>query len=298
MRRRLHHRLNPEERLGNRLRERHVVPEEGFVRARILPIVVLAGIGALARADEPAVARGGRGSTGDRKVVLLELYSSQGCSSCPPAEEFLLDLTKKGFPLDRVVPAAFHVDYWDRLGWKDPFSDARWTKRQHDVGTALKQESLYTPELVWDGRGHGSAPSDASTGLERALRAKPRASLELSAELTAECLAVKGTATPAKGQRLDADLALEVLVLEDGLETKVTAGENKGRTLRETAVVRDQKTALTLAKDSSDPVKFEASFQVPGSWKRDALHVAAVLRAPKTATVWQALDVALVASTP
>ena len=101
-----------------------------------------------------------------------------------------------------------------------------------------------------------------------------------------------------KGDKLDRGLVIEVLVLEDGLTTEVARGENGGRTLRETAVVRDLKVASTLAKESQDPVKFEANFAVPGSWKREALHVSAVLRAPSRGLVWQALDVALVASSP
>ncbi len=243
-----------------------------------------------------ATKRAGHGVARDRKVVLLELYSSQGCSSCPPAEELLAELPARGFPRDRVVAAGFHVDYWDRLGWKDPFASERWTKRQTEIGTALRQENLYTPELVWDGRGHGSSPDDARAALEGLLRARPRASLDLDAVLDGTSLAVRGTVAPAERGQLDAGLAIEVLVLEDGLTTRVERGENRGRTLREADVVRDLVVARTIEKASRDPVPFEASFTVPASWRRESLHVAAILREPATAQVWQALDVALVAS--
>ena len=271
-----------------------------LMRSRaILPLVVaLAGLGALSktRADDPPPTRRGHGSTGEQKVVLLELFSSQGCSSCPPAEDFVRELAAKGFSRERVVPATFHVDYWDRLGWKDPFSSDRWTQRQRTVGVALKQESLYTPELVWDGRGHGSSADAATKGLRSALSAPVRAKLELTAELGASRLVVHGTVAPGAQGKLDAGLTVEVLLLEDDLTTEVPRGENGGRTLRETAIVRDAAAASKLENDAREPVKFEAAFDLPTTWNRASLHVAALVREPRTAEVWQALDVALVVS--
>jgi hypothetical protein len=194
------------------------------------------------------------------------------------------------------VTASYHVDYWDRLGWRDPFSDARWTERQTQTGRALRQSDLYTPELVWRGRGHGSA-ADARVELVRALAAKEkaRASIELEVTVGAKRLVARGEVAPASGERLAAGLVLELLVLEDDLTTEVKRGENDGRTLRESSVVRAVTQAKKLEVAASDPVPFEATFDIAESWKREKLHAAAVLREP-AARVWQALDVAPTAS--
>lgn len=85
------------------------------------------------------------------KTILIELFTSQGCSSCPPAEKFLADIKESGRPPARILPLAFHVDYWDRLGWKDPFSDAAFTTRQQLYARAMRLTSVYTPQMVVDG---------------------------------------------------------------------------------------------------------------------------------------------------
>lgn len=264
-------------------------------RRAALALLVALGLAALAEpgavADDKTVLRG-EGSTGEKKVVLLELYSSQGCSSCPPAEEFVSGLPAKGYPRDRVVTAAFHVDYWDKLGWKDPFAQKAWTKRQTELDTALRLTNIYTPQLVLDGADAGAAGDPRA--LDRALGAPPRARLTLEAEL-AEKLSVKGTVAPL-GEALPAGLAVEVLLLEDDLSTKCERGENRGRTLDETSVVRALARPLTLARPAKERTSFEAKLDVPAAARRDKLHVAAVLRDPKTWRVHQALDVALVRS--
>lgn len=195
------------------------------------------------------------------------------------------------------MPAAYHVDSWDQLGWKDAFGDARWTKHHHEVARALGQTSWYTPELVWDGRGHGLSDA-APEALRKELAAKATATIEADVELSADKLSVKGAFGPVKGGRLDSGLALEVLVLEDDLSTEVARGENGGRTLRETAVVRESRVAKKLDSEARLPVRFETTVDVAASWRRESLHVAVVLREPRTAVVWQALDVAFVGSAP
>ena len=84
------------------------------------------------------------------KPVVLELFTSQGCSSCPPADELLTELGKH----DDVIALAFHVDYWNHLGWRDPFSSRSWSRRQERYAAALFRGRVYTPQIVVDGRGH------------------------------------------------------------------------------------------------------------------------------------------------
>src|SRR5438874_2896005 len=90
--------------------------------------------------------------SGPQKAHLLELFTSEGCSSCPPAEAWLSKLKTEPGLWKNFVPLAFHVDYWDRLGWRDPFAAKEWTGRQYQYSTNWKSESVYTPGFVLDGR--------------------------------------------------------------------------------------------------------------------------------------------------
>ena len=90
--------------------------------------------------------------SGPKKVQLLELFTSEGCSSCPPAEASFSRLVNDPRLWHEFVPVAFHVDYWDGLGWKDPFASFEWTKRQQTYAEKWKAESVYTPAFVLDGR--------------------------------------------------------------------------------------------------------------------------------------------------
>lgn len=90
--------------------------------------------------------------SGEVQVHLLELYSSQGCSSCPPADRWLNDLKNNGGLWKNFIPVAFHVDYWDYLGWKDPYSQSTFSNRQRLIAASWKNGSVYTPGVVLDGK--------------------------------------------------------------------------------------------------------------------------------------------------
>src|ERR1700752_821515 len=90
--------------------------------------------------------------SGAQKTHLIELFTSEGCSSCPPAEAWLSKLKSEPRLWKDFVPIAFHVDYWDRLGWRDPFASKEWTARQYQYSNAWKAETVYTPGFVLDGR--------------------------------------------------------------------------------------------------------------------------------------------------
>src|SRR5215510_6018940 len=90
--------------------------------------------------------------SGPQRIHLIELFTSQGCSSCPPAEAWLSKLKSEPRLWKDFVPLAFHVDYWDRLGWRDPFAMKEWTARQYQYSSAWKSEGVYTPGFVLDGR--------------------------------------------------------------------------------------------------------------------------------------------------
>jgi hypothetical protein len=168
---------------------------------------------------------------GDEGPVVLELFTSQGCSSCPPAEAYLNKLAHAGQLGGRPIAALqFHVDYWNSLGWADPYSSSAWTDRQSAYAHALGDDRVYTPELVVAG-GAGMVGSQVSR-VERAVAAAPKLAL-LTASATWDKKQVSITATAIDGAEL------WVAIYEDGTKTKVTRGENGGEMLPADRVVRE-----------------------------------------------------------
>jgi hypothetical protein len=164
--------------------------------------------------------------------VVLELFTSQGCSSCPPAEALLIDLA--GHP--NVLALAFHVDYWDRLGWKDPYSSPEATKRQRDYAGHLGEARIYTPQIVVDGRKGmvGSARAQVLAAVDAAL-ADPRAAVPLSFRREGGSLAIG--VGPGRGHG-----RLLLVGFDPRIETAVRRGENAGRKIVQANVVRSVET--------------------------------------------------------
>jgi len=166
--------------------------------------------------------------------VIVELFTSQGCSSCPPADALIHDIANDPALRGRVIPLAFHVDYWDRLGWRDPFSSAEWTQRQARYARAMHLNSAYTPQAVVNGTREfvGSNRAALSAALEKASNEKPRAEVTLTAHREGNSLiATIHASVPANDD-------LMLAVVEDGVITKIQHGENAGRTITNDAIVR------------------------------------------------------------
>ncbi len=181
--------------------------------------------------------------------VVLELFTSQGCSSCPPADALLGRL--KAADAD-VLPLSLHVDYWNRIGWSDPFSSAAVTARQNDYAKWLGQDGVYTPELVVDGALGvvGSDPGEVEAAIRQARAAHallPPISLRASRDLGGIEIAVG--AGPGRGRLL-------LVGYDDRHVTAIPSGENAGRTLTETNVVR---SLVQLAEWSGQPVTLRAT---------------------------------------
>ena len=158
--------------------------------------------------------------SGPGRVHLLELFTSEGCSSCPPAEERLSSLKANAGLWKTVVPVEFHVDYWDSLGWPDRFASATYTQRQQAYASEWGGDSVYTPEFALDGREFKGAEIPAASGSGGNLEAN----LDSSRQLTVRYQ----PATPGPGIAWEAHIA----TLGLGLETEVRGGENGGRRLR------------------------------------------------------------------
>ena len=183
-----------------------------------------------------------------RKTTLIEIFSSEGCSSCPPAEAWASSLTDAGQLWRDFVPVVFHVDYWDRLGWKDRFSSAAFTKRQGDYVEAWHQSTLYTPGFVLNGRpwrgwrrGKTIPRQNKESGILR-VEEQQDGSYKVSFEPAGDF--ASGIAHAA--------------LLGFGIKVEVTRGENAGRTLRHDFTVLDFQSAPLQGHPLSAFFKFDA----------------------------------------
>jgi len=165
--------------------------------------------------------------SGPTVPAVIELYTSEGCSSCPPADRWLSALKGR----DGVVALAFHVDYWDGLGWKDRFAQPQFTQRQNATQHTSGARFAYTPQVILDSR---DAPNWSSLP-PAVLQRKTPATVGLTLAHDATGLAL----TVAPGAGAPARLSGYVAVVDDGLQTHVGAGENRGETLRQDGVVRE-----------------------------------------------------------
>lgn len=171
-----------------------------------------------------------------RTPVVVELFTSEGCSSCPPADALLSQLTKtQPIAGADVIALGEHVDYWDGVGWADPFSSRRFSARQSDYSQAFRKDTVYTPQMIVDGQTQfvGSDEDEARAAIARAAR-RPKAHVSLTR--TGDTLAVRVDHLPASAKNDPAEVVLAIT--EGGLSSSVGGGENAGRRLGHSAVVR------------------------------------------------------------
>lgn len=166
-------------------------------------------------------------------IVVVELFTSEGCSSCPPADRLLLDFAERED--DRLFPLAFHVDYWNRLGWTDPFSAEAYSERQRSYARAVGSGRVYTPQMIVNGRTEfvGSRRAEAEQALQRALEHPVPAAINLSASVEGRTVEIDYTVTDAPEGAV-----LNLALVQRRAEQAVPRGENAGRTLRHANVVR------------------------------------------------------------
>ena len=237
---------------------------------------ILASAGAAAGDEPPA-----------RPAVVLELFTSQGCSSCPHADHVLSRLGREveadGIAL---VPLAFHVDYWNRIGWVDPFSSDRWSARQRRYAAVFGLRSVYTPQIVLNGRAElvGSHEGSLRAEIPAAVPADPAgrvrilgASLDAAAAELVVDLAAEIAERP-EAPRLVANLAL----FESGLVTRVEAGENARRTLENDYVVRLLRPALRFEPGSELRRRERVRIALDADWSVANLGLAAFLQDTET----------------
>ena len=235
------------------------------------------GVSAEAFAAPPCLAQ-----SGAQRAVLLELYTSEGCDSCPPADRRLSQFRSQAEYAGRLVPLAFHVDYWDRLGWVDRFASPLHTRRQYAMAGLARSRLVYTPQFLRNGRDWRGAGSPLAGMGETS----PGANivLELGA-LTGGNLAIGGeVSVSGANAAVEAWLAL----YENNLESQVRAGENASKTLHHDYVVR--RLIGPLAPDQRGRLSLRQQIALDPGWKRGDLGVVVFVQDQASGEILQALQ--------
>ncbi len=257
----------------------------------LLTLARLAAITGACAAALPVAGAECRARSGAERVPVLELYTSEGCDSCPPADRWLSGISAAKLAPGRVVPLAFHVDYWDQLGWPDRYAQARFSERQRELARLKKAGFVFTPQILLDGQDYrrGWVRDDVGAALTSIHRSSPGAELELRLDAGPDAIAVnataKLTATP-NAKTAQAFLALT----ESRLATDVRAGENRGKRLEHDFVVRELVGPVPFGAEPALALAYQ--FRLGANWKRDQLAVAVFVQDRATGATLQALAAA------
>jgi hypothetical protein len=225
---------------------------------------------------EPAMLHANSQTSGKRVPVIVELFTSEGCSSCPPADEALSKLERTQPVAEaEVIALGEHVDYWNYIGWTDPFSSAAFSDRQNEYMTAFGRDGAYTPQMVVDGKAEfvGSNWSKAIAAIAEAARA-PKAEVQISsAAKSADSISIDVRATNLPISEGVVDFMLGIT--ETDLASQVSRGENAGRRLQHRTVVR-KLLQIGTGLTGNSTVTLEKN------WKRENLRAVAFLQERKT----------------
>lgn len=226
-------------------------------------------------------------SSGPNTAALVELYTSEGCSSCPPADRQLSRLRQALGPAAEVVPLALHVGYWDYIGWKDAYAQGAFSERQSWLVHANKQRTVYTPQFFVSGSELRSWQAALPDEVRQLNRLPAASAIRVRAGLTARgALALHAEATARAGMD---QAVLYLAVAENGLVTTVTRGENAGATLAHDHVVRAWIGPIRIAGGSA---QVQREVVLPAAWNRSRLEVIAFVQDERSGRVLQALSAA------
>jgi hypothetical protein len=253
----------------------------------ILPVAMLASISLQAFADS----RDCEARSPPNRVAVLELYTSEGCNSCPPADHWVSALAARGFTPDRVIPLAFHVDYWDQLGWPDRMAKAQFSIRQRVQAARNRANFVYTPQLLLNGADYQQAAGDSGFGDRVAainrlpvvaeLRLRQRtaqAHVEVELEMSLARVASAGAQT-------------FFAITENRLQSAIQAGENRGKLLHHDFVVRQ--LSGPLPQGEAGRVHWKAAVTLGPQWKRPDLSLVAFVQDEHNGEILQAMRVPL-----
>lgn len=200
-------------------------------------------------------------ATGTKSPVLVELFTSEGCSSCPPADSLLISLDRdQQVDGAEIITLGFHVDYWDHDGWRDRFSSAEYTKRQQAYAKQFDSGQTYTPQAVIDGKIEtvGNDDRKVKSAISSRISAAKAA---ISAEIAADKIKLDISYIPSKKAS-----TVYLAVAENGLISDVSSGENGGQRLSHVSVVRDLRAVGKIDAGQAN-ANFETSLPTNSEWK-------------------------------
>jgi hypothetical protein len=232
-----------------------------------------------------------------REPVIVELFTSEGCSSCPPADSLLAELDARQ-PLGsaQVIALEEHVDYWDEQGWKDPFSSASWTSRQYEYAGTLHNGNPYTPQMVVDGTEGfvGSRGGTARQEIEKAAAVR-KARVEISEILPAQNKSIAFKVSVEKLLSIAPKDTAEVIlaITESGLHSSVKAGENSGEELHHAPVVREWKVIGVVGKNGEEGFTSQPSVKLDAKWNVENLRAVVFVQEKKNRRILGAAAVRL-----
>jgi hypothetical protein len=232
-----------------------------------------------------------------RAPVVVELFTSEGCSSCPPADALLAALDmRQPFGSAEIIAIEEHVTYWDEQGWKDPFSSSSWTTRQYDYAGPLHNGNPYTPQMVVDGTAGfvGSGGIKARQEIEKAA-AIPKAKVEISEvspvqnNSVAFKISVEKLLSAAPKDTAEVILA----VTESGLHSSVKAGENVGKELQHSRVLRELKVIGVIGKNGQEGFAAQPVVKLDSNWNVGNLRAVVFVQERKSRRILAAATVRL-----
>ncbi len=221
------------------------------------------------------------------RVAVLELYTSEGCNSCPPADRWLSALPARGFSPDRLIPLAFHVDYWDRLGWPDRMAKAQFSARQRAQAERNHARFVYTPQVLLDGADYRplQTAERVASRIDQ-LNRRPAGAVMLlrySQASSGLMLSLDVRVAGADGPTAQTFIA----ITENGIESAVAAGENQGKRLRHDFAVRE--LVGPLPKDGTGNVSWNGKTALAPDWKRAELSLVVFVQNERNGEMLQAL---------
>lgn len=249
-------------------------------------LTAIPGLPAMSQATECSV------KSPQQRVALLELYTSEGCSSCPPADKWLGELKSRGIGAEQVLPLSMHVDYWNYIGWKDPYSGPQYTQRQREIAYRNRLRTIYTPQLVLNGQDYRGWRRQNIKALLEELNKRPAAA-DIGLQWTkpvhgSDSVDVTIMTKLAEGESASG-ATLFLAVYENALVSKVEAGENDGRVLTHDYVVREM-YAMPLTKASfTQQVKVELG----KDWNRANIGFGVFIQNRRSGDILQAVSTGL-----
>lgn len=234
---------------------------------------------------------------GTRAPVLVELFTSEGCSSCPPADELLIRLEKEQ-PVSEaeVIVVGQHVTYWNSPGWVDRFSSEEFTRRQQDYANAFQNDTVYTPQMIVDGVAElvGNNASAALATIRRASReAKGRVEITpLGMDKNELRLRIRAERPVASSGRPSGEADIFLVITETNLSSVIAGGENSGRTIRHTGVARWLRKAGKFDKHATERT-LEVPARIGAEWRRENLYLVVFIQERETRRVFGATQLRL-----